>query len=82
MLTKGRLQEPGRNIDYGHHPVVGHSCGPDNTKHAHRIVIDMIWRRDYAAVVENPITGLFTDKDLHTVGVNTSIKQVQNKTLA
>ena len=51
----------------------------DDTKHADRIVVDMIRRRDNAAIVENAVSRLLAYEYSYAVSIDAPIQQIEDQ---
>ena len=71
-------QSPCSSVDNGYYPIISHSRWPNNAQHTDPVTIYLIRRRDDTALIQQTITGLCSDKQLHTFRINASIQKMQN----
>jgi len=62
-------------------PLVGHAGGADDAEDAHHGVAVAVGRGDHAAVIEDTVSRLVADEDLHAFGLEALIEQVQEVAL-
>ena len=81
-MTERRLKQTGRNVDNWHDAVVGHTSRSNDAKDTDRVIIDMVWRGNNTAAIENPIARFLTDEYLYPVRIDAAIQEVENQPFA
>src|SRR5215831_18611762 len=74
---QGGAEQFSGHIHDGNDPLVGHAGGSDDPEHPDHSVALGVGGRHYAAIIEDTVSGLVADEDLHPFGLETLIEQVQ-----
>src|SRR5690349_7460913 len=78
---EGRAENRGGDVDDGDHSLVGHARRAAHADHADDFVVGAIRRGDHSDVIVDAIAGLLPDEDLHTVGAQAVVEQVEDVAL-
>src|SRR5215469_1465716 len=78
---QGGPEQFSRHVDDGYHPLVRHARRPDHPQDTHHRLSVRVGGRDHAAGVEDLVAGLVADEDLHPLGLQAVVEQVQEVAL-
>ena len=78
---QGGAEQFRRHVDDRDHPFVGHARRTDDAEDADHALAVPVGRGDHAAVVEDLPAGLVADEDLHAIGPQAVVEQVQDVAL-
>src|SRR5215472_17246430 len=74
---QGGAEQFSGDVDDRDDPFIGHAGGSDDSEHPNHTVAVGVGRRHHTAVIEDAVSGLVADEDLHPFGLETLIEQVQ-----
>jgi hypothetical protein len=80
-MSQGGAQQFRGDIHYRDYPVVGYPGRTDHSQHTDQFAACGIRSSNHAAIIQDFVTGLLADKNLHTLSLLATIQQMQNVAL-